>query len=111
MYSGLVGRGEVADRRADVAAVDVAVRRSPVSVNSIRPTRNFAVPSALTGRLLTVSTSAAISLVNGVFQFAVLSSTISTFGRPLARAGGCTNRSMSSAAAGAGTAPAPARQP
>ena len=60
----------------------------PVSVNSIRPTRNIAVPSSFTGRPLIVVTSAAISLVNGVLQFAVLSSRMSTFGVPLVAGGG-----------------------
>ena len=55
----------------------------PVSVNSISPTRNCGLPSALNSRLSIVSTSAAISLVNGVVQFAVLSSRMSTFGTPL----------------------------
>ena len=73
----------------------------PVSVNSMRPTAELAVPSALTGRPFTRRRPAPlISLVNGVFQFAVLSSMISTFGESPRRPAGWTNRSMSSAAAG-----------
>src|SRR6185369_14096807 len=47
----------------------------PVSVNIIRPTRNL-----FTGIPLNTDTRAAFSLSKAVFQFAVLSTTINTFG-------------------------------
>ena len=46
---------------------------------------------------LKTDTSAAFSLTNGVFQFAVLSMTINTFGVSAVLGGTPTNRSMSSA--------------
>ncbi|MNP57341.1 hypothetical protein D3C76_1521640 [compost metagenome] len=67
----------------------------PVSVNSIRPTRNWSASSALI-----TDDSASISLLNGVFQFAVLSRMIRTFGADVAFGGVPTNRSMSSAQPG-----------
>ncbi|MNR07627.1 hypothetical protein D3C85_1237550 [compost metagenome] len=64
----------------------------PVSVNIIRPTRNLSGSKPLSTVL-----SAVISLEKAVFQLAVLSSTISTFGTSLAVGVVLTKRSISSA--------------
>ncbi|MNR20170.1 hypothetical protein D3C85_1369990 [compost metagenome] len=64
----------------------------PVSVYIINPTRNLSA-----GNPEITELSAAISLENGVFQFAVLSRTISTLGAASTLGGVPTKRSMSSA--------------
>src|SRR5688572_18511437 len=63
----------------------------PVSTNIDRPTLNWSVT-----RVLTIFTSAAFSTANGVFQLAVLSMKIMTFGRVASSCGLARKMSVSS---------------